>query len=268
MNIALVQLQPVAGEPEQNRDQAVAQIAQASDKGADLVVLPELFTVGYFAFDAYESCAEAFEGPTVDRLTKAAIEHEVAILGGSFIEDLAVTSTVETPNESGLANTSVLIDAGGAIRAWYRKRHLFGYESEEATRLVAGDTIGVAELDGFTIGITTCFDLRFPELYVEYLNAGVTLMLVPSAWPSPRPLHWETLTRARAIENQWYLVAVNGAGTVAGVDLLGHSAMYDPWGQTVVSLGEAPSMEIGEANANTVEQIRAEFPVVSKRLRD
>lgn len=267
MKIALAQLEPVAGEPAVNRELAVEVIGEAATEGADLVVLPELFTVGYFAFDAYDACTEAFEGPTLERLSEAARSNDVAVLAGSFLEDLAKTSTIDTPASTGIANTSALLDAGGEVIAWYRKHYLFGYQSEEASRLVPGESIGVATLDDMTVGITTCYDLRFPTLYEEYLDEGVTLMLVPSAWPSPRPTHWATLTRARAIENQWYLVAVNNAGTIAGVDLLGHSVMYDPWGREVVELSEEPEIGYGEASADEVARIRKEFPVLESRRR-
>lgn len=268
MRVALAQLEPRAGALEHNRELATEAIASAAADGADLVMLPELFTVGYFAFDAYEDAAESFQGPTVEHLGAAARHHDVAVLAGSFLEDLSLSETVDRPRSTGLANTSVLLDRSGGVLAHYRKRHLFGYESEEADRLVPGTTLGIADLGGHTVGITTCFDLRFPDLYTDYLAEGVTLMLVPSAWPSPRPEHWATLTRARAIENQWYLAAVNSAGSMAGVELLGRSVLYDPWGDPVTTLEADPGIAIGETDSDRVDRIRRGFPVLDERFRD
>lgn len=265
MNLGIVQFAPAAARPEANRETAVSAVHRAADAGADLVALPELFTVGYFAFDAYDEAAEPFMGSTVEGLAATARERDVAILAGSFVEDLEATEAVETPASEGLANTSVLVDPEGTVRAWYRKWHLFGYESEEAARMVPGETLGLASLGDWTVGITTCYDLRFPGLYRRYLEAGVTLMLVPSAWPSARPGHWTTLGRARAIEAQWYLAAVNGVGTVAGTALLGRSAVYDPWGEVALELDREPGVDVVEIDPHRVEAVREEFPVLGDR---
>lgn len=268
MKVGIIQLEPAAGEPDQNRATAVDRIEAAADAGADLVVLPELFTVGFFAFDAYNDAAEPLYGPTVETCATVAVERDVAVLTGSFVEDLALTTEVDTPADRGLANTSVLLDRDGEIVTVYRKRHLFGIGSEEASRLVPGDTAGVGRLDGHVVGITTCYDLRFPELYREYLDLDVTLMLVPSAWPDARPEHWRTLSRARAIENQWYLVAINGTGMVAGTRLLGGSVAYDPWGKPLVEFGADPDVTVVTVDPDRVADIRSDFPVLADRRVD
>lgn len=165
MKIALTQFAPKPGQLDANRERACDRVREAAACGCDLVVFPELFTVGYFAFDAYEAAAEALDGETVGMLSAVADEHDIAVLTGTFIEDLNATTSVDTPADTGLANTAVLLNRSGEIRLWYRKQHLFGYQSEEADRLVAGETIETAPLRGATVGITTCYDLRFPELY-------------------------------------------------------------------------------------------------------
>lgn len=201
-------------------------------------------------------------------LSAVADEHDIAVLTGTFIEDLNATTSVDTPADTGLANTAVLLNRSGEIRLWYRKQHLFGYQSEEADRLVAGETIETAPLRGATVGITTCYDLRFPELYRAFQDAGATLMLVPSAWPSARPMHWRVLTRARAIENQWYLIAVNGAGTIGTTTLLGQSRAYDPWGEAIAALGRDPGMTIATVDPDRVPSVRTDFPILDdRRLR-
>lgn len=263
MNLALVQLEVTAGDPERNRKRAVDRIESAAESGADLVALPELWNVGFFAFDRYRDLAEPLDGPTLTRIREAAIESDVAVLAGSIVEDLA-TST-DGPAETGLANTSVLFASDGTRLATYRKRHLFGYESAETELLVPGESLGVAEVSGFTVGVTTCYDLRFPDLYGELLERGVTLVLVPSAWPYPRVEHWRTLPRARAIETLSYVATVNGAGSFEDATLLGRSTVYDPWGTTVASSGDRPTVVSAGIDPERVEETRAEFPAVADR---
>lgn len=265
MEVTVAQWQPEAGQLSINRDRARQTIDEAADTGADLVVLPELFTVGYFAFDEWADTAEAFDGATLEMARTAATEHDIAVLAGSFVEDLSQTESVPVPADSGLANTSVLVDRDGSVEAWYRKGHLFGYGSREQELMVPGETLGVGTIGEHTVGLVTCYDLRFPELHRQYVDEGVTLMLVPSAWPKPRGEHWTLLCRVRAMENQWYLAAANGCGSVASTELLGGSCIVDPWGEIQVSLEEDDGIATAEATLATVKEIREEFPVLADR---
>lgn len=268
MDVAVAQFTPAAGEPAANRERASEAIAAAAADGADLVVLPELFTAGYFAFDAWADAAEAFEGPTLAMARAAAREHGLAVQAGSFVEDLAATGAVDTPADAGLANTSVLVGPDGAVVAWYRKWHLFGYGSAERELMVPGETLGVGPLGDHTVGLLTCYDLRFPELHRAYADAGATLVLVPSAWPTPRAEHWTLLCRVRALENQCYLAAANGCGEVAGTALLGRSCVTDPWGELVVELDGEPGVAVARAPRAEVDRVRAEFPALADRRPD
>ncbi|AGB15674.1 putative amidohydrolase [Halovivax ruber XH-70] len=263
--LALAQTHPDAGAVADNRAQAIELIEQAAARGADLVALPELFSVGYFAFDAYERASEPVEGETARLVADAAATNDVAVLAGTIVEDLAATESVQTPAPSGLANTAMLFDADGQRRLVYRKHHLFGYESAESDLLVPGDAVDVAEIGPFTIGVTTCYDLRFPELYRQLVDQGATLVLVPSAWPYPRVEHWQTLTRSRAIENQLYLGAVNGAGSIEGSTLLGRSTVYDPWGTPIASTGDDSGLVVADLDPTAVSTVRENFPALADR---
>ncbi|WIV67258.1 carbon-nitrogen family hydrolase [Natrialbaceae archaeon AArc-T1-2] len=265
VTIALAQLEIEAGDVPGNVDRALAAISRAADRGVDLVALPELFTVGYFAFDLYERHAEPFAGETFTRLREAAADHDVAVLAGSIVEDLAATEAVPTPAEEGLANTAALFDSSGELELVYRKHHLFGYESAERELLVPGERLETADVGGFTVGVTTCYDLRFPELYRELVDAGAELICVPSAWPYPRIEHWETLSRARAIENQCYVATINGSGSFADATLLGRSSVYDPWGVAVASSGDEPTIVTTTIEPSRVESVREEFPALQDR---
>lgn len=269
MKLALAQLDIDHGDVEGNVERAVEAVSRAADRNADLVCLPEIFNVGYFAFETYEDAAEGLSGPTLSRLSEAATEHGINVLAGTVVEDLAETTEVETPADDGLANTAVLFDRAGERRAVYRKHHLFGYESAEAELLVPGEDplSGVCEIEGFTVGITTCYDLRFPELYRELVEGGVSLLLVPSAWPYPRVEHWTTLSRARAIENQCYVATINGSAEHEGTQLLGRSTVFDPWGTTLASSGDDPTLVTSEIDPERVERVREEFPALRDRRR-
>lgn len=273
MKLALAQLDIEHGDVEGNVRRALEAITEAAAHNADLVCLPEIFNIGYFAFDEYANGAEGLSGPTLLRLSNAATDHGINVLAGTIVEDLAATaSTPETadaprPANEGLSNTAVLFDRDGTRRAIYRKHHLFGYESDESELLIPGEdpALGICEMNGFTIAITTCYDLRFPELYRELIEHGVTLVVVPSAWPYPRVEHWMTLSRARAIENQCYVATINGCAEYGGATLLGRSSVFDPWGTTLASSVDDPTLITCEIDPARVEQIRTEFPALRDR---
>ncbi|WP_290817675.1 carbon-nitrogen family hydrolase [Halovivax sp.] len=265
--IALAQLEVEAGAVADNRGRGLAAIERAGSRGADLVVLPELFSVGYFAFDCYHRAAEPIEGETLAAIGEAAADNGVAVLAGTIVEDLEGTESATTPADEGLANTAVLFDATGERRLVYRKHHLFGYDSQERNLLVPGERLEVADVAGFSIGVTTCYDLRFPELYRRLIDRGATLLLVPSAWPYPRIEHWATLARARAIENQCFLAAANGSGAFEDATLLGRSTVYDPWGVPVASSGDEPTLVFADLDPDAVARVREDFPaLIDRRL--
>ena len=267
MRLALAQLDVKEAAPRANRERAFDAVAAAAERGADLLALPELWNVGYFAFEAYAREAEALTGPTLTELRDAAADRGLALLAGSVVEDLGASAAegVDVPADEGLANTAVLFDADGERRAVYRKRHLFGYESAEARLLTPGEELPVVDLGGFGVGVTTCYDLRFPEQFRALAEAGATLLLVPSAWPYPRVEHWRTLTKARAIENLAYVAAVNGTGTFESAELLGRSAVYDPWGTTLASAGDDPTLVTADVDPDRVAAVREELPALADR---
>ncbi|MFW6321711.1 MAG: nitrilase-related carbon-nitrogen hydrolase, partial [Halohasta sp.] len=237
--------------------------------GADLVVLPEQFVVGFFAFDAYPEVAAGLDDPLFDRLAAMAADNDVGLIAGTTVEDLAASAAAgyETPADSGYANTAVVYDRDGERLGVYRKHHLFGYESAESRLLVPGDRLAVVDFEGLTVGVTTCYDLRFPELYRRLVDRGVELIAVPSAWPYPRVEHWTTLGRARAIENLCYVAATNGSGTFpeAGSTLCGRSAVYDPWGEPLCIAGEEPTRLSAEIDPDRPAEVRETFPALRDR---
>ncbi|WP_435073070.1 nitrilase-related carbon-nitrogen hydrolase [Halorubrum sp. HHNYT27] len=267
MNIACVQLGVEGGAVAANVESAIDRVRAAAADGADLVVLPELFDVGYFAFDSYARAAESVAGDRLSRFAAVAADTDVALLAGTVVEDLAASAAdgVDVPTAEGLANTAVLFDRNGERRLVYRKHHLFGYGSEETDRMVPGEATPVVDVAGVRVGVTTCYDLRFPEQFREMVSAGVECVLVPSAWPYPRVEHWRTLGRARAIENLAYVATVNGSGAFDGDALCGRTTVYDPWGTTLASAGEEPTTVTAEVDPERVAAVRDEFPALRDR---
>lgn len=236
----------------------IARVSAAiADAEADLVVLPELWPVGYFHFDRYDDAAEPVDGPTAAALSAVAAEHRIHLHAGSI---------VERRSDGRLSNTSLLFGPTGELLLSYRKHHLFGYGSDEQRLLTPGDELDVVATPLGAIGMTTCYDLRFPELYRKLVDAGAEIVLVASAWPHARLDHWRLLTRTRALENQVYVAAANAAGTDNGVRLGGHSVVVDPWGAVLAEAGEAPDEVVAaEIERDRVAAVRDEFPVLLDR---
>jgi len=234
MRLACVQLGVEGGAIEDNVAAAMEAVREAAADGADLVVLPELFDVGYFAFDAYARAARERRRRPIESVRRGRRRGRHQRAGGDRRRGpprASAADGIEAPADEGLANTAVLFDRSGERRLVYRKRHLFGYGSEETDRMVPGERVPMTDIEGVQVGVTTCYDLRFPEQFRQMVEAGVECVLVPSAWPYPRVEHWRTLGRARAIENLTYVAAVNGSGIFDSDALCGRTTVYDPWGR-------------------------------------
>ncbi|SEP97715.1 Predicted amidohydrolase [Streptomyces radiopugnans] len=229
--------------------------------GSDLVVLPELWTVGAFAFDSFEAGAEPLDGPTALAMSEAAREARVWLHAGSVVE------RAEHAGGTALYNTSLVFSPDGERAAVYRKIHRFGFDRGEATLMSAGAEPVTVALPGITLGLATCYDLRFPELFRALTDADARALVVPAGWPARRASHWSLLARARAVENQAYVLACGTAGTHAGVPQAGRSAIIDPWGET---LAEAPDAEervvTAELDPAYVAKVREDFPVLRDRV--
>jgi predicted amidohydrolase len=234
--------------------QRVARVAALvrDQHGADLVVLPELWPQGGFAYDRWEEQAQPLDGPAVRALGDAARELRSTVHMGSLVER----------DETGrLFNTSVLLGPQGQVQATYRKIHLFGFGEGEPKLMTPGD--GVVVHDG--LGLATCYDARFPEQFRALLDAGAEVVLLPAAWPAKRVGHWRLLAQARAVENQSFVVACNTAGEHSGVRMGGSSMVVDPWGEVLAEAGTGEEVLVVELDRGLVGRTRAGFPVLADR---
>ncbi len=225
-------------------------------RGSDLVLLPEMWPCGFLAYDRYELDAEPMDGPTVWAVAEQARAIGAYVLMGSFVER----------DGSELFNTRVLLDRDGAVAACYRKVHLFGHGAEERRRLRPGREAVTAPTPWGTVGLSICYDLRFPELYRRLVGQGAALFLVASAWPAVRREAWVLFNRARAHENLAYLFSCNAAGTQAGQQYGGHSLFVDPLGRVIAEAGDGEEVLTAEVDPNRVDEVRREFPALADRV--
>jgi predicted amidohydrolase len=252
-----------------------ALVARAARAGASLVVTPE--NTPYLGPPAGKlRSAEPAGGPTEQRLAALAAHHGVHLLVGSLGERLAApTDAPPTTAATRCHNTSLLYGPDGAELARYRKIHLFdvdipdGPRFAESAHIAPGDTPVVAETALGRVGLTVCYDMRFPELYRALVDRGAELITVPSAFTVPTGKdHWHPLLRARAIETQAYVFAAaqEGRHDPAGARWsYGHSLIVDPWGVVLADCGEGPGLALAEVDLDRVRQVRASMPVQRHR---
>jgi predicted amidohydrolase len=255
VRIAAIQLRIDDGEPQAERVERAAALVRAQ-RGADLVVLPELWVPGAFGYRGYETSAATLPGPAIGEIAAAARAIDAHVLAGTVIERAG----------GALHNTAVLLDPVGEIVHTYRKIHLFGFDRGEASTLTAGADTSTYALPGLTtLAMTTCYDLRFPELYRLFVDQGAEIFVIPTGWPAARLEHWLLLTRARAVEDQVFLVGCNQVGTQEGVELAGHSLVVDPWGRVIAEAGIDEEVLTVDVDLALVAKTRAEFPVLRDR---
>lgn len=255
MRVATLQIASPDTEP---MTQRIARVdAQIRDQEAltscDLLVLPELWGVGCFHFDAYADAAEPFDGPSVHVARSWAMRHELYVHLGSF---------VERDGES-LFNTAALLSPQGDVVVRYRKVHLFG--RDEARIMTPGQALAVAPLADLNLGLATCYDLRFPELFRSIIDAGATATAVAAAWPAARAEHWRLFTITRAVEEQMYVVACNAVGTQNGTGFAGGSLLVDPWGTVVAEADDQEGFLYADIDASMPTRVRQGFPALADR---
>jgi predicted amidohydrolase len=247
-----------------NLEAADRLVRAAAKDGASLVVLPEKWSV-LGPPDALRAGAEPLDGPALTWARDVARELQIDLVAGSIAERVA-------DRDRG-SNTSVHIGPDGRDRATYRKLHMFdvlvgGREYRESDTEAPGDEIVLSELaDGTCLGLTVCYDLRFPELYRRLAVQGAKVIAIPAAFTEPTTRdHWEVLVRARAIEDQCFVVAANQIGRHApGLRSGGRSMIVDPWGLVLAQAPDTETHVIADLDLARLERIRADLPSLANR---
>ncbi|MDN5916100.1 MAG: carbon-nitrogen hydrolase family protein [Pseudonocardia sp.] len=238
----------------------------AAEQGASLVVLPEVWTgLGYSTPDRYREIAEPVPGPVTDLLAKKAREHDLHIIGSLYAR------TAEGRHH----NLTPVIGPDGEIIGSYVKTHLFDAPNRtdirsgtrESDKVQAGDDLPVFQTGLGSIGVTVCSDLRFPEVYRVLTLRGAQIIVCASAFLSPRLDHWEFFIRARAAENQVFVVASGQVGTepVSGISFVGRSMIADPWGTVVATASDVEGVVTAHLDLGLIEVMRHRYPLLDQR---
>jgi predicted amidohydrolase len=274
MKVALIQLAYGDDESVADRTARVVDLVRAQ-AGHDLVVLPELWAAGGFDYTAWGARAETVDGPVAQALAGAARDARVTLHGGSIVERAEVAEALEPAEDGrrGLWNTSLVFSPDGELVATYRKIHRFGFGEGEPTLMDAGEDLVVVDVPvagggSVPVGLSTCYDLRFPELYRRLLERGAEVFVIPAAWPRRRVEHWTLLGRARAVEDQCVVLQCNTAGTHARHEMGGHSQVVDATGKVLVVAGLDEEVLSIEIDTGATPEWRRTFPVLAdRRLR-
>lgn len=263
----------------ENVAKAESFIKLAKARGADWVLLPEVFT--YFgSYSALDENSESADGSLVEKLSQLAKDESICILAGSFGETITDRQE-EVSNDKGnkkVYNTLFVFDRKGEVVAKYRKTHLFNLKDEsgkaiycESDGYVPGDDIVTVELEGWNLGLAICYDLRFPEFFVELAKTKpLDLIALPAAFTEGTGKdHWEVLLRARAIEQQSYVLASNQCGEhQPGKKSFGHSMIIDPWGNKLADTGDVEGLAIASISKDRINDVRAKLPALANKRRD
>ena len=257
MKIAAAQIACTLGDLPANVRKMGDFAARAKEAGAELVVFPEMADTGYSM-------------PVIREQAKPWSEGAVPELQGiARTLSLAIISGVSERADDCIYNSQVVIDSSGAIVAKYRKTHLFA-PIEEDKFCTAGDALASVSFGPLRVGLTICYDLRFPELYRALaIDQGTNVFVISSAWPFPRAEHLRTLALARAIENQSYVILANRVGRDDGGRFCGSSAVIDPAGVVVAAASpEREELVLAEVSAETIQSVRDAMRVFTHRRDD
>lgn len=251
MKAAICQLAIIPGNKGANFEKVAAYAKQAKEGGADILILPETFAI-VFSMEVGEISESKKDSDTLKFIKKTAKENRIWVLG-----------TLVEKTKEGNKNAACLVNRSGKIVKIYHKMHLFPL-TEEDKKCVPGSKLAVADVDGTKCGISICYDLRFPEMYRALAKKGATVIFVPSNWPEKRREHWLALLKARAIENQCYVVGANRAGNDGKEEYSGNSRIYGPFGEEILAAGKEEGVFFGELDLERVKEVRSTHKFLPK----
>ena len=254
MKVACLQMDMLLAKPEENFSHAAELVKRAMKDKPDVLVLPETWNTGFFPRENLQALCDR-DGSRVRQVFGALAErYQVNIVAGS----------VSNLRDGKVYNTAMVFDRTGACIASYDKTHLFTPMGED-NYYTPGDRLCTFVRDGVKCGLIICYDVRFPELTRSLTVPGLDMLFVVSQWPKVRTFHLRSLTTARAIENQMFLVCCNSCGTAGQTVYGGNSAIIDPWGETVALAGETEEILTADCDLQILTNIRGSIPVFRDR---
>lgn len=254
MRIVLIQMNVAFGQTEENFSRAAGLLEQAAATGADVILLPELWNTGFFPAENLSGLADP-DGGRVNALCAAfAASHGVHLISGS----------AAVLRDGNVYNTAYVFNREGAALCAYDKLHLFS-PMGETDFFTPGEHLGLFQLDGVNCGVEICYDLRFPEQAQAMALRGMDVMFLCAQWPVQRLDHLHTLAKARAIENQCFVVVCNGCGAAPGTRFGGGSCVFSPLGETLCMADGTEQIISAELDLSVLDGIRKAIPVFQDR---
>ncbi|PFG06951.1 carbon-nitrogen family hydrolase [Bacillus sp. es.034] len=247
--VGLAQMDIVFGNPEENKVRVEQWVKKAKEEGCGTVVLPELWSTGYDLTRIDEIADEEAEDSS-SFLTSLSKKYSIHIIGGS----------VANKSTDGVRNTLLVTDANGVLVKRYSKLHLFKLMNEHHY-LLPGEEDGAFSLDDTMMAGLICYDIRFPEWFRKHVLMGAKIVFVVAEWPAARIDHWQTLLRARAIENQCFVVACNRVGSDPDNEFGGSSLIIGPWGEILAKGTQSEQLVFAEINLQEVDRVRKQIPI-------
>lgn len=269
LTVSAIQITSCDGKKAEIVDKVARLLDVAGQRGSDLVVLPELWTgLGFSDETIYRDIAEPFPGPVTDMLADKARRYGMYVAGSMY----------EDAGEGTYYNTIPLVTPDGEIQGLYRKTHLFDAPNRtdippgirESAKVKAGDDLPVFDTGLGCLGLSVCSDLRFPEIYREMTLRGAEILVCASAFLSPRIDHWEFFLRARACENQAFVVASGQVGKdpSSGLAFVGRSMIVDPWGVIVATASDEEECITAHIDPGLIGRVRERYPLLEQRRPD
>lgn len=255
LKILAIQMSSVIGDKNANFDKVCSLIQQHYQEGIDIIVLPEVWTVGWKPSIFKENAEDLNNSETINFLSNLAKKYSTNVIGGSFI----------TKNSLGnYYNTCSVLNKSGKLIATYNKMHLFSYYGCDEGKFVhRGENPVMVNINGVKIGLSICYDIRFPEIYRAYRKSEADLLINMAAWPMGRAIHWEALSKARAVENQSFMLALTQSGLIEKDEWnLGYSRMIDYNGETLGEIKEGEGAILAELKFNEMYQFREKCTVL------
>jgi predicted amidohydrolase len=262
MKVCVAQILCTPGDVSSNCSKITDLVHEAKEKDCEVVVFPEMVDTGY-DMSMLKEIASTWDIEQDDSpfsiLSNAARDNGIYLICG-----------ISEKVDEGIYNTTAVFSPSGDLAGKYRKTHLAAYSLFDEDRyIVPGDTFETVLIGDMAWGMVICYDIRFPEISRLHVLGGAIVLQVSSAFPFPRLLHWRTLLRARAIENQAYVIAANRVGTDAGVTFCGSSCIIDPYGVTVAEAAvDREELITGEVSAEMVTSVREQIPFLKQRRDD
>lgn len=255
VNLSILQMSSIVGDVDANIEKVKQLISNELPTDTDILVLPEVWTVGWSCANFQASAQDLNNSSVIDFLSNIAKGYNINIIGGSFI----------TKQDDKFYNTCPVINRAGELIAVYNKNHLYSYYGCDEDKYVSvGDELKMVNIEGVNYGLSICYDIRFPELYRAYAKAGADVLVNCAAWGSKKPIPWEMMTKSRAIENQCFMVALTQSGYIENAEYnLGESRIIDFNGNELASIMSGESIVSANLDMDLMYEFRAKSPILN-----